>query len=252
MGRVSLRVVIHPSDDGADIQSSACVIRIGEVAERCDDEVPEQGEYLNIYAVPDQVLDIGYRGEKKARRVVFDISAWREIYRDGTVQLIHQRPGDEDPYPCVVTMDGGRAYWIVQTADVNVAGDGYAVLSYYTDTDNQLVKSAIWGTSIGETLGAPTTEAPEAEQAWVDKVLEAGSISSKLAEHLKEKGLPGIVISRTEPEDPSHPVWINPDGERDDVQADDVLGIFAETGILTPVAQDGVIYTADTGEIYLL
>ena len=218
VGRVSLRVVIHPSDDGADIQSSACVIRIGEVAERCDDEVPEQGEYLNIYAVPGQVLDIGYRGEKKARRVVFDISAWREIYRDGTVQLIHQRPGDEDPYPCVVTIDGGWAYWVVQTADVNVAGDGYAVLSYYAA--DQLVKSAIWGTSIGETLGEPTEEAPEAEQAWVDKVLEAGSISSKLAEHLKENGLPGIVISEKEPEDPSHPVWLNPNGVKTEVQGD--------------------------------
>lgn len=53
----------------------------------------------NIYAHPGGSLAIGRRGESKARRVIFDLSAWREAYGPGAAALCHQRVGGQHPLP---------------------------------------------------------------------------------------------------------------------------------------------------------
>lgn len=99
---------------------------------------------VDIYAHPGGSLAIGRRGESKARRVVFDLSAWREAYGPGAAALCHQRVGDSTPYPCVIEQDENTAWWTIQTADVDKPGWGEAQLMYYVG--DTLAKSAIWRT----------------------------------------------------------------------------------------------------------
>ena len=58
-----------------------------------------------IRATPGSSIPIGRCGENLARTVLFDIAAWVGMYGSGTAQLIHQRPGEEAPYPCNVGAD---------------------------------------------------------------------------------------------------------------------------------------------------
>lgn len=128
---------------------------------------------VDIYAHFGGSLAIGRRGENEARRVVFDLSAWRRHYGEGTVQLLHQRAGDENPYPCALTVEGDTAYWLIRAADVNKPGWGEAQLHYYVG--DTLAKSAIWRTVTADALGDPSAAPPEPQQGWVDAVLKAGA-----------------------------------------------------------------------------
>ena len=51
-------------------------------------------------------IDLGLQGENLARTLEFDISDWRAEYGEGTVQLLHRRFGDRDPYPAAIEQEG--------------------------------------------------------------------------------------------------------------------------------------------------
>lgn len=125
---------------------------------------------VDIYAHPGESLAIGRRGENDARRVVFDLSAWRGDYGDGTVQLLHQRAGDESPYPCALTVEGDTAYWLIRAADVDKAGWGSAQLHYYVG--DTLAKSAIWRTVTADALGDPSEPPEDPARAWFAAIRE--------------------------------------------------------------------------------
>lgn len=124
---------------------------------------------VEIHAHPGISLAIGRRGENEARRVVFDLSVWRRHYGEGTVQLLHQRTGDESPYPCALTVEGDTAYWLIRAADVDKPGWGSVQLHYYVG--DTLAKTAIWRTVTADALGDPSETPPEPQQGWVDKML---------------------------------------------------------------------------------
>ena len=125
---------------------------------------------VDIYAHPGESLAIGRRGENDARRVVFDLSAWRGDYGDGTVQLLHQRAGDESPYPCALTVEGDTAYWLIRAADVDKAGWGSAQLHYYVG--DTLAKSAIWRTVTADALSDPSEPPEDPARAWFAAIRE--------------------------------------------------------------------------------
>lgn len=125
---------------------------------------------VDIYAHPGESLAIGRRGENDARRVVFDLAAWRGDYGEGTVQLLHQRAGDESPYPCALTVEGDTAYWLIRAADVSKAGWGSAQLHYYVG--DTLAKSAIWRTVTADALGAPSEPPEDPARAWFAAIRE--------------------------------------------------------------------------------
>ena len=58
---------------------------------------------MQTYKVVSHDIPLGHRWEHYARRIEFDISAWVDAFGAGTVQLLHQRQGDEYPYPVTVT-----------------------------------------------------------------------------------------------------------------------------------------------------
>lgn len=117
-------------------------------------------------------IALGIQGEHHARKVSFaETEIWKERFGEGTFELLHQRNGDEAPYPVILTIEDDVPYWYVTNADTAVAGVGKCELRYIVD--HVVIKSCTFITDVIESLGEGTTEAPEPQKAWVDQVLEA-------------------------------------------------------------------------------
>ena len=53
---------------------------------------------MNGYLVKTgSILPLGKKGENLAKQIQFDLSRWISNFGPGTVQLLHQRNGDEAP-----------------------------------------------------------------------------------------------------------------------------------------------------------
>ncbi|MGM9566448.1 bacterial Ig-like domain-containing protein [Evtepia sp.] len=126
------------------------------------------------------IILLGKQGENLARKIQFDISRWISTFGPGTVQLLHQRSGDEAPYPVAVEQDGTLAVWKVSSADTAAAGTGRTELQYYVG--DVLAKSETWMTKVLPALGDASETPPEAQQGWVDQVLQAGAAAVEAAE----------------------------------------------------------------------
>lgn len=125
---------------------------------------------MEIYSVKTaSILPLGKQGENLAKQIQFDISRWIGSFGPGTVQLLHQRSGDETPYPVAVEREGNLAVWTVTSADTAAAGTGRAELQYYVG--DALAKSETWMTKVLPALGPASETPPEAQQGWVDQVL---------------------------------------------------------------------------------
>lgn len=139
---------------------------------------------MNIYHVRHgSILPLGKQGENMAKQIQFDISRWIGTFGPGTVQLLHQRSGDEAPYPVSVEQDGNLAVWTVTNADTAVAGTGRAELQYYVG--DALAKSETWMTKVLAALGPAGETPPEAQQSWVDQVLKAGAAAVDAVERVE-------------------------------------------------------------------
>ena len=122
---------------------------------------------------------LGKQGEHCARRLSFnDVRIWSEIFGEGTCELIHQRNGDEAPYPIAMEVDNGVPYWYVSSADTAIAGEGKCEIRYIVN--GTVVKSNIYNTFVQESLGEGT-EAPEPQDTWVDIVVQAGAEAKQSA-----------------------------------------------------------------------
>lgn len=136
---------------------------------------------MNVYRVKTgSILPLGKQGENLAKQIQFDLSRWISNFGPGTVQLLHQRSGDETPYPVAVEQEGNLAVWTVTSADTAAAGTGRAELQYYVG--DALAKSETWMTKVLAALGPAGETPPEAQQGWVDQVLQAGTVATEAAE----------------------------------------------------------------------
>ena len=125
---------------------------------------------MEVYRVKTgSILPLGKQGENLVRQIQFDLSRWISSFGPGTVQLLHQRSGDEAPYPVAVEQEGNLAVWTVTSADTAAAGTGRAELQYYVG--DALAKSETWMTKVFPALGPAGETPPEAQQGWVDQVL---------------------------------------------------------------------------------
>lgn len=133
----------------------------------------------DVQAKHGAVLHLGRCGENRALRVWFDVCEWQRLYGEGTVQLIHQRNGDTNPYRCHITVNGGMVSWVVTNADVAVAGKGRAELQYHVD--DVLVKSDIYTTNTTRSMSTAGPVPPEPEEGWVQEVLNASVVADHAA-----------------------------------------------------------------------
>ena len=118
-------------------------------------------------------IELGKRGEHLARCVVFDISDWKKTYGEGNTYLLHQRNGDNVPYPCVVEMNDNEVLWVLSEADVAVAGRGRAELQYFVG--DARVKSETWFTRTDMSMinEGPVPEGPA--DSWIETMLKTGT-----------------------------------------------------------------------------
>ena len=65
---------------------------------------------MEVYPVKTaSILPLGKQGENLVRQIHFDLSRWISNFGPGTVQLLHERKGDEAPYPVAVEQEGDCA-----------------------------------------------------------------------------------------------------------------------------------------------
>lgn len=121
---------------------------------------------------PGSNLLLGRQGENKAREIVFYIGPWVESYGEGVAQLLHQRKGDHDPYPVVITQEDNEVRWVVSEVDTSLAGAGRYELHYYVG--DTLVKSSTGDTFVEGSMMF-STDPPDPYQGWFDSVVEAGN-----------------------------------------------------------------------------
>lgn len=125
-----------------------------------------------IKARPGEYLNIGRKGENRARQVQFDLSHWLRDYGEGKVELIFQRPGDTAPYPVAVEREGGAVLWSVTSTDTACPGrTGKAELRCYVG--QTLVKSEKFLVAVSDALGEPGNIPDPPGQSWLEQVLEA-------------------------------------------------------------------------------
>ena len=143
-----------------------------------------------IYANNLTTLSLGRQGENLARQVVFDIRDLESLYGSGTVEVIHQRPGDAQPYPLAVQRDGTLVTWDVTATDTEMSAAtaneryGKCELRYYAG--ETLAKSQIWRTWVESAMDTPSeTAPPEPEQGWVDQVISVGAAAKASADAAK-------------------------------------------------------------------
>lgn len=115
-------------------------------------------------------IQLGRRGENLATCVIFHVGDWLSE-PSGSVQLIHQRPGDEQPYPCAITADGDTVIWDILSADVAAPGRGRAELQYLRG--DVCIKSSIFITNTADSLDKAGEVPPDPHKSWVQQVLEA-------------------------------------------------------------------------------
>lgn len=133
-----------------------------------------------VNAKPSGILSLGRTGENQARSIRFDISHWVMDFGPGVVELVHQRSGDPYPYPVVVSQDGNYVTWNITATDTAMVGLGRCELRYYAG--DALAKSETWMTKVLPALGDASETPPEAQQGWVDQVLQAGAAAVEAAE----------------------------------------------------------------------
>lgn len=88
---------------------------------------------------------IGYKGENKARCLVFDLTECVETFGDGGFVVSFIRQGDELPYLVTETdrLDN-NAIWII--TDTDTAVDGYGMVQLQYIVDDVVCKSALYRT----------------------------------------------------------------------------------------------------------
>lgn len=126
------------------------------------------------------IILLGKQGENLARSVLFDLTRWIALYGDGVVELIYQRPGEDTVYPVSITQDGPVATWAITATETALPGVGHCELRYYVS--ETLAKSETWMTKVLPALGDASETPPEAQQGWVDQVLQAGAAAAEAAD----------------------------------------------------------------------
>lgn len=130
------------------------------------------------------LIKIGYQGENEAVCVQFDVSNWPELYgAGGTFALRHQRAGDPDGYPVIVTEEDGTVSWVVSNIDTRDPGYGKATLIY---TVGDVVAMSVEYATLTEASVGENPEPPDPWKPWIDEILEARDEAVEAAEDAHE------------------------------------------------------------------
>ena len=113
------------------------------------------------------VIDLGKQIEGLVTRVVLP-----NIRRGaGTVQLVHQRSDDQEPYPVPITEDGESVYWLVSRTDTAFPGRGQAELQWLGE-NGAVAKSVTYQTNTIRSMAEPGPEPDEPLKPYTQAVAE--------------------------------------------------------------------------------
>ena len=108
-------------------------------------------------------VKIGRMGENEYTQVVVDCSVVFSEF-PSAIPAVTIRPPSGDAYPAIATRDGDNVVWVVNDSDLAQQGFGEMQLTF--TSDNVVVKSCIWRTTISKSL-TPTGEAPTPVEDWL-------------------------------------------------------------------------------------
>lgn len=118
------------------------------------------------------VIPLGRQGENGVETVSFPVQGWRDLYGEGSFELMHQRNKDRYPYPCPIDVAGEDVLWVVRDTDTAFAGRGQAQLTYVVG--GAVAKSIVFATCTLRSVDGGG-DVPEPYQDWVDEILIAGA-----------------------------------------------------------------------------
>ena len=94
-------------------------------------------------------IPLGRAGESGVTSYKFGYGDYVEDYGDGTLSIMHQRPGDTEPQAVTVTTEDNMATWDITSTDTAYAGTGRLQVKYVAD-------GAVVKTMIGTTIIEPS------------------------------------------------------------------------------------------------
>lgn len=141
---------------------------------------------IQIKAHEKKCIDLGRRGENRAREVLFDISGWAKLYGQGEAHVIAQRYKDLRPYPVEVTQDNTTVSWVVTSVDNDHPGYGKCELVY--TAGGCVVKSVIYQTHTDISLSDPVSppDSPDIYGDILDSLRQSLADSKELREQVRE------------------------------------------------------------------
>ena len=132
-------------------------------------------------------LPLGWQGESNSRPIDIDVSDWLVTWPDAAINMLVQRPGEEEFYPANSTIRGGHLLWTPTRADVEIAGSGKLQIILTDDNDVEL-RSRVVETLIGHSLSGTVGEAPEPAEGWVADVMQAAHFAQEAVDKMPYVG----------------------------------------------------------------
>lgn len=183
----------------------------------------------SLYATHRYPIKLGHTGENKALRVIFSLAPFEEAFPGGRPVLLIQRRGDTQAYPAPLTVDGDTAYWTVTAADTAIAGRGQCELQWYFE--DVLVKSDKFCFVVMQALEAGAEPPDDPSKPWFESVAVRYDIAQELTDEQQAQAVQNIGMN---------------------ADSDDAMRLLSESGLVTPMYENGVFYTAKTGEIFVI
>lgn len=102
---------------------------------------------IRRYIEEGKPIPLGTEGEGGSVSYKFGYGDYVEDYGDGTLTILHQRPGDSEPQSVTITTEDNMATWDITSTDTAYAGTGRIQVEYIADG---VVKKTMIGTTIIE------------------------------------------------------------------------------------------------------
>lgn len=131
-------------------------------------------------------IPIGQQKTNGAVEVIWDISKWKKTFGDGTVSLLHRRPGESVVYPCNITQQGDEVRWLVNAADTEKCGVGRCWLIYMFGENSNVEKSREYQTYIRKQPTGTNTDPPQVGSDWIAEVISAGNQAKEAARQAED------------------------------------------------------------------
>lgn len=118
-------------------------------------------------------LYLGVKKENEARTINIDMSAWAQIYPDATVDILHQRQGDQTKYLTGATYDSETKILSWTPTEYDTFYEGFGIAEIRMVEGNVVKKTKdLLVTAVSPSLIDGTGAVIESDyQAWLDEVL---------------------------------------------------------------------------------